>query len=165
MLTYSYTVLWFLYTLIAVCKNLQINITILVSELNIWAKLWEFSNSDVRKRDHSYINDEKLGQSYTFSQKKGAYCIPDTWQRYKRGLFGKHTHTMSYIVSYLSHEVGCMMATSHHWSTESNCWFVMHMIKPGSEVIKLFSCSTQLSMKFQLLIKLKCWKIKTFLAF
>ena len=26
---------------------------------------------------------------------------------------------------------------------------------PGSEVIKLFSCSTQLSMKFQLLIKIK----------
>ena len=39
MFTYSYTVLWFLFTLFAVCKQrLQINITILVSELNIWAK-------------------------------------------------------------------------------------------------------------------------------
>ena len=28
-------------------------------------------------------------------------------------------------------------------------------IKPGSEVIKLFSCSTQLSMKFSLLINMK----------
>ena len=29
------------------------------------------------------------------------------------------------------------------------------MIKPGPEVIKLYSCSTQLSTKFQLLIKTK----------
>ena len=29
-------------------------------------------------------------------------------------------------------------------------------ISAGPEVIKRFSCSTQLSMKFQLLIKLKC---------
>ena len=28
-----------------------------------------------------------------------------------------------------------------------------------------FSCSTQLSMKLQLLVKLKCWKKETFLAF
>ena len=36
MFTCSYIVLWFLYTLFAVCKHsLQINITILVSELNI----------------------------------------------------------------------------------------------------------------------------------
>ena len=35
---------------------------------------------------------------------------------------------------------------------------------PGSEVIKLFSCSTQLSTKFQLLIKLKCRQMKKFLA-
>ena len=33
-----------------------------------------------------------------------------------------------------------------------------------TEVIKLFSCSTQLSMKFQLLIKLKCSKINTLIA-
>ena len=26
-----------------------------------------FLNRDVRKRDHLYINDEKLGHSYTFS--------------------------------------------------------------------------------------------------
>ena len=31
-------------------------------------------------------------------------------------------------------------------------------ISPGPEVIKLFSCSTQLSMKFQLLIKTKILK-------
>ena len=37
--------------------------------------------------------------------------------------------------------------------------------RPGLEVIKLFSCSTQLSMKFLPLIKLKCYKIKIFLAF
>ena len=34
----------------------------------------------------------------------------------------------------------------------------------GLEVIKLFSCSTQMSMKFQLLIKLKYRQIKKFLA-
>ena len=33
---------------------------------------------------------------------------------------------------------------------------------PGSEVIKLFSCSTQLSMKFQLLININIAKIKGF---
>ena len=36
--------------------------------------------------------------------------------------------------------------------------------KPGPEVIKLFSCSTHLSMNFQLLIKLEYWQIKKFLA-
>ena len=34
-----------------------------------------------------------------------------------------------------------------------------------SEVINLFSCSTQLSMKFQQFIETKMLKIKTFLAF
>ena len=64
------------YTLFAVCKqSLQINIKILISELSIWPKTWVFSNRDVRKRDHSCINDEKLGQSYTFPLKKGAYRI------------------------------------------------------------------------------------------
>ena len=43
MVTYSYTFLWFLYTLIAVCKqSWQLHITILVSELNIWAKFEHF---------------------------------------------------------------------------------------------------------------------------
>ena len=41
-------------------------------------------------------------------------------------------------------------------------------VNPGPEVIKLFSCSTQLSMKFQLHIKslfiLKCWKDQIFLV-
>ena len=36
--------------------------------------------------------------------------------------------------------------------------------KPGHEVIKLSSCSTQLSMKFQLLIKLKYRQMKMYLA-
>ena len=30
--------------------------------------------------------------------------------------------------------------------------------RPGPEIIKLFSCSTQLSTKFQLLIKPNIWK-------
>ena len=34
----------------------------------------------------------------------------------------------------------------------------------STEVIKLFSCSTQLSMEFQLLIKIKCLQMKEFLA-
>ena len=36
--------------------------------------------------------------------------------------------------------------------------------RPGPEVIKLFSCSSQLNTKFQLLIKLKYQQIKKFLA-
>ena len=36
--------------------------------------------------------------------------------------------------------------------------------KPGPKVIKLFSCSTQLSTKFQVLIKLKYRRVKKFLA-
>ena len=42
------------------------------------------------------------------------------------------------------------------------CWLIY---TSGPEVIKLFSCSTQLSMKFQLLIKSKIGKIWTFIAF
>ena len=37
-------------------------------------------------------------------------------------------------------------------------------VSPGPEVIKLFSCSTQLSTKFQLLINLKYRQIKKFLG-
>ena len=42
----------------------------------------------------------------------------------------------------------------------------MYLLTPqsGIKVIKLFSCSTQLSTKFQLLIKLKYRQIKKFLA-
>ena len=36
---------------------------------------------------------------------------------------------------------------------------------PGPEVIKLFSCSTQLRMQIQMLIKLKCSHLNIFLAF
>ena len=36
---------------------------------------------------------------------------------------------------------------------------------PGPEVVKLFSCSTQLSMTSQLLVKTKLLKSKGFLAF
>ena len=38
------------------------------------------------------------------------------------------------------------------------------MQQSGKEVIKLFSCSTQLSMHFYLLIETKMLKIKTFIA-
>ena len=38
-------------------------------------------------------------------------------------------------------------------------------LKPGLEVIKLFSCSTQMNMKFQLLIKTKTMKYKDFSYF
>ena len=37
-------------------------------------------------------------------------------------------------------------------------------MKSGPEVVKLFSCSTQLSMKFQLLLKLKYQQMKKSLA-
>ena len=52
------------FLIFALFLTLQINITILVSDLNILAQLGVFS---YRKRNHSYIYDEKLGQSYTFS--------------------------------------------------------------------------------------------------
>ena len=72
MFTYSYTVLWFLYPLFAVCKqSLQINITILVSELNIWAKIWVFSNRDVRKWDHSYTMMKNWVNYILFLRKRG----------------------------------------------------------------------------------------------
>ena len=38
------------------------------------------------------------------------------------------------------------------------------MWRPGPKVIKLFSCSTQLNMIFQLLVKLKYLQIKKCLA-
>ena len=41
----------------------------------------------------------------------------------------------------------------------------MHTAKTGPEVIKLISCSTQLSTKFQLLIKLRNRQMKGFLVF
>ena len=50
------------------------------------------------------------------------------------------------------------------------CWVystpnkMMSHTTPGCEVIKLFSCSTQLSTQFQLLIKLKYLQMKKFLA-
>ena len=37
---------------------------------------------DARKRDHSYISDEKLGQSYTYSLKKEAYRIPGSAEKW-----------------------------------------------------------------------------------
>ena len=40
-----------------------------------------FSNRDVRKRDHSFNNDEKLGQLFTFTKKKGDYCIPGSAEK------------------------------------------------------------------------------------
>ena len=39
-----------------------------------------------------------------------------------------------------------------------------YLERPGPKVIKLFSCSTELSRKFQLLIKTKMLKNKDFLA-
>ena len=45
-----------------------------------------------------------------------------------------------------------------------NLWGLVKSSGPGPEVIKLFSCSTQLSAKFQLLIKLKYLQMKKFLA-
>ena len=48
----------------------------------------------VTKRDHSYINDEKLGQSYTFSWKKGAYRIPGSA---KKGGYSARTSILCHI--------------------------------------------------------------------
>ena len=44
------------------------------------------------------------------------------------------------------------------------CFGVKHFVVPGPKIIKLFTCSTQLSMKFQLLTNTKYRQIKKFLA-
>ena len=49
---------------------------------------------DVRKRDHSYNNDEKRGQSYTFSQKRVAYRIPGSAE--KRG-YSRRTSVLCHM--------------------------------------------------------------------
>ena len=48
---------------------------------------------------------------------------------------------------------------------ETFCRVELVIRKPGPGVIKLFSCSTQLSTKFQLLINTKYRQIMKFLAF
>ena len=48
--------------------------------------------------EHSYNNDEKLGQSYTFFLEKGGLSY--TWQHWKRGLFEQRIRIMSYIGSF-----------------------------------------------------------------
>ena len=45
----------------------------------------------------------KMGQSYTVSLEKGGLSY--TWQRWKRGLFGPHIRTKSYIGSYPTPEL------------------------------------------------------------
>ena len=56
-----------------------------------------------------------------------------------------------------------VISASHnhkHWTTYGK---IGHQnLGPGPEVIKLFSCSTQLSMKFQLLIKARMLKNNDF---
>ena len=54
----------------------------------------EHFNRDVRKWDHSYNNDEKVGQSYTFFIKKGAYCIPGSSEK---GDFSARTSALCHI--------------------------------------------------------------------
>ena len=56
-------------------ESLQINITILVSELNVWAKIWVFSNRDVRKWDHSYNDDKKNWVSHIFFLRKRGLIV------------------------------------------------------------------------------------------
>ena len=64
------------------------------------------------------------------------------------------------IVFLLSY--GCLFSVSLHLSAMG--WSVA-VAFPGTKVIKLFSCSTQLSTKFQLLIKTKMLKNKDFVCF
>ena len=67
-------------------------------------------------------------------------------------------------VSWWSNESGVISTSNNHkhWTTYGK---IGHQnLGPGPEAIKLFSCSTQLSMKFQLLINAKILKIMIFLA-
>ena len=91
MLTYSYTILWYLYT--------PTKFTNKYYNFGFWAEylskiLWVLSNRDVRKWDHSYNNNEKLGQSYTFSQKKGAYRLPSSAEK---GGYSRRTSVLCHI--------------------------------------------------------------------
>ena len=79
MLTYPYTVLWILYTRFAVCKQgLQIIITILVSEPNIWAKIWVSLNRDDKNGTiHISMMKNWVSHVYFFLVKGGLSCIAE----------------------------------------------------------------------------------------
>ena len=62
---------------------------------NLWTKMcmyWDTSE----KWGLSYIHPEKWVYHILFTEKRGESY---TWQRWKRGPFGTHIHTMSYIES------------------------------------------------------------------
>ena len=52
-----------------------------------------------------------------------------------------------------------------YWLFSSTCIIKSHSLYAGPQVIKLLSCSTKLSMKIQLLIKIKMLKIKRYSCF
>ena len=72
----------------------------------------------------------------------GAIC--DYTQRLS--LYGSQTY-----LNKGTYEKTCLQTYSKYLSASADL-FKVSMIRPGPEVIKLFSCSTQLSMKFFLLI-------------
>ena len=47
-----------------------------------------------RNWDHLYNNDKKLGQSYTFSKKKGAYRVPGSAEK---GGYWRRTSVLCHI--------------------------------------------------------------------
>ena len=105
MLTYSYTALWFLYPFFAGCyTNITVNscntkrISSLEQSLSEKYVHIPGCQKNGEKWGLSHRNPEKSGHSYTFCWKKGGQSY--TWQRWKRGLFGTHIHTMPYIGSY-----------------------------------------------------------------
>ena len=68
---------------------------------------------------------------------------------------------MEHIVSKKNNFYSCSPGDPRNWEFFALYfitilyWELVNDVEPGPEVIKLFSCSTQLSMKFQLLIKSK----------
>ena len=64
-------------------------------------------------------------------------------------------------------QVACALPMITH-SFDWKAWVLKVKLvytRSGPEVIKVFPCSTQLSMKFQLVTKWKCGRMNTFLAF
>ena len=80
-------------------------------------------------------------------------------------LSGALNLTIHFFSCAARNEKGCLY--SH--SISQFCYITLLLTQicpkvPGTEVIKLFSCSTHTNMRFPLLKKLKCSKINSFLA-
>ena len=69
---------------------------------------------------------------------------------------GRTCHFVGFVMRWLKWAMLCEnVPLMHMWTAKDQTSLCMSAVGSGLEVIKLFSCSTQLSMKFVLLINLK----------